>query len=842
MNRLKMVILFLVLLFAALFWVADSVYEYFMFQSNLKFMLYQEPLSFLDSLIANVPPHALFNRLSFLAACLLAGGVLSFLGNRWMESEFRYRVLSDMTHEAIAFHEDGVLRFANDQYYAMFGYQPVELVGKDAFALTMPQNSARQGRDAIGHYDYAPCEVVGRKKDGSEFIVEIRSREVVFDGRIMSVGVMRDITERKRFEQSLRASEHLLREIGSIAKVGGWGVDAETLEVFWTEETCSIHEVPAMAKTELRHALEFFHQEDRPRLEDAIQRALSLGESYDMELRFVTGKGNCLWTRMVCNPVIENGKVVKLLGIVQDITQIRSAMDDLAKIFHMSVDLICIADIDTFQFLKVNPAFTRTLGYTEHELLGVSFLEHVHPEDVERTISITSETLLQGERIIDFENRYRCKDGSYRWLSWVSHPSIEGGVTYAIARDVTRQKAIQEEMVKAREMAESASQAKSEFLANMSHELRTPMNGILGMLQLMQTTDLNMEQREYMQAAVQSSKRLTRLLGDILDLSRVEENRMEILCEPFDMRDVIANTVELFQVTARQQGIELRSFASPSLPERMVGDPARLQQVLNNLLGNALKFTNSGHVTLEVHPLPPFSESCHRVLFSVEDTGIGIPDDRLGELFKPFSQVSQGYTKKYQGAGLGLSICKRLVDLMGGNMSLESEEGGGTRVHVCITFGSASLDEKVEPPVVVLESNPRGLRILFAEDDKVNRLSTVRLLERRGHAVVAVEDGSQAMEILHRNNFDVVLMDVQMPMMDGVEATRRIREGEAGESRANIPIIALTAYAMTGDRDRFLEAGMDDYITKPVDAALLEETLQRVMGGKSTHDSETPSS
>jgi PAS domain S-box-containing protein len=426
-----------------------------------------------------------------------------------------------------------------------------------------------------------------------------------------------------------------------------------------------------------------------------------------------------------------------------------------------------------------------------------------------------------------------------------------GQVEYVVEmiRDVTARKQAEAELLQAKEAAEAANETKNRFLANMSHELRTPINGVLGMLQLLQQAELGREEREYVEVAVHSCQRLTRLLGDILDMTRLVEDVLTLHPAKFDLRETVRETFRLFELPARQKGLRLSMDIDPDCPANVQGDAVRLQQVLTNLLGNALKFTSAGEISLKLNCLPSPVSGMVRLLFSIRDTGLGIADETLSRLFKPFTQADDSYTRAFQGAGLGLAIAKRILDMMGGSMSVESEQGAGSTFHVRVDL---HLPPTEPPPEAEAKSDigpdlkTRPQRVLVVEDETVNRLVLARLLGKMGFSVETAENGSRAVDMVCAQPYDAVLMDIQMPVMNGLEATREIRrrEEEAGgpmkfaNAKAGkngevgrpekLPIIAVTAHAMLGDREKFLAAGMDAYLSKPVTAKELEQALLEV--------------
>ncbi|MFU2208375.1 ATP-binding protein [Solidesulfovibrio sp. C21] len=401
---------------------------------------------------------------------------------------------------------------------------------------------------------------------------------------------------------------------------------------------------------------------------------------------------------------------------------------------------------------------------------------------------------------------------------------------FGTIQDVTAQKQIEADLIESRQRAELANSAKTEFLANMSHEIRTPLNGILGMLQALEDTTPSAEQQRFIGAAIRASRRLAQLLNDILDLSRIEAGKIRITPGPFKLSELVASIEELFSFSARKKGLSLSFSVAPGLPDDLQGDAVRIRQILFNLIGNAIKFTTQGTVSLAVEPIR-VEERRIRLLFTVADTGIGIPETLMARICEPFTQARPDTLPPTQGVGLGLSIVKKLTRLMDGEITLESREGHGTTVSL-----SLPLELPQQPETAVPRDAPRpagtpapGLRILLAEDDRISALACRHILEHLGHVVVTAEDGRQALDLFAKEDFDLVFMDIQMPILDGVRATQEIRDRDAYGDKADTPIVAMTAYAMDGDGQRFLAAGMDGYIAKPVEKEVLKETIARVL-------------
>ncbi len=405
---------------------------------------------------------------------------------------------------------------------------------------------------------------------------------------------------------------------------------------------------------------------------------------------------------------------------------------------------------------------------------------------------------------------------------------------------------MEQELREAKLAAESANEVKTSFLATVSHELRTPMNGVLGLTEVLLMSELEGEAKEYARLIKESALSLLKIINQILDFSRIEANMLELHEGRFNLSGIFGRIIKKYRQPAEDKGLTLKSVVRLGVSDLLRGDSKRLEQVLDNLVGNAVKFTEQGGVTLEVMPLgsggesPSTVENGHvRLLFKVTDTGIGIPEGKEDEIFSSFTQAEHYLTRRSEGLGLGLAAARKLVSLLGGRLWLERPEGGGSSF--CFTTRFMTFEDEGRPgpateaaggKTEVTSANElgvSGLKILVAEDDLVCRKFTVRSLEKAGFVPLAVEDGGKALEALEREHFDLVLMDVQMPVLNGLDATRAIRESNSKAMNRDVPIVALTAHAMWGDEQRCLDAGMNGYLTKPVEAVTVINVIKEIL-------------
>ena len=575
--------------------------------------------------------------------------------------------------------------------------------------------------------------------------------------------------------------------------------------------------------------LDFVHPEDRAKTVAEVEK-LSSGEmTISFENRYRARDGsyrNMLWN---ATPAVEQQLIY---AAAHDITERKEAEEILRQFFDLSIDMLSIAGFDGYRKM-VNPAWERILGYTPEELKGSSLLELVHPDD-RAGVSAGFDRMRAGESMVSFEVRYRARDGSYRWLLWNGRPAVERRLIYAAARDITERKAADEKIAKLKQEAEDLSRAKGDFLARMSHEIRTPLNVIIGMGDVLERTPLNEEQRRHVRAFQKAGGNLLALIDDVLDLSKVESGRIVLEQTDFDPAAVAEEVVELLSVRARQKGLVFGCRIREDTPRRVIGDPARLRQVLINLAANAIKFTAQGSVSIEVEPDPDVRQAGF-LRFSVSDTGIGVPPEKLDSIFEAFTQAEPSTTRTYGGTGLGLAISKHLVELMGGRIWAESAPGRGStfRFTAWLAPGGGGAEAgTLAFPIRAAPAPTPGLRILVADDSGENRFLVAEFLKGLDCELDFAEDGKVALEKFCRRPPDLVLMDLRMPVMDGYEALRRIRGWESEQGRSPVPMVALTASALDPELQTALQAGATAWLRKPVRLTTLREAVAKYGGSR----------
>jgi PAS domain S-box-containing protein len=522
------------------------------------------------------------------------------------------------------------------------------------------------------------------------------------------------------------------------------------------------------------------------------------------------------------------------LGTLHDVTRQRAyqkELEQLSLVANNTDNFVIIADA-AGNCEWVNPAFTARTGFALEEMLGKPPGRVLQGADTDPRAVAQISAALRDRRSVSTEILNYTKRGEPYWTMLHINPIIgaDGALQrfVSVQTETTRLRAIQSELETAKAAAEAASRDKSLLLANVSHELRTPMTGVLGIADMLLATELAPQQRRYVEVMQSSGNLLLRIINDVLEFSRIEEGRIEIEQKPFELAAAIAGVADILAPMFREKGLVFDMRLPPEGLPKLVGDAARFQQILYNILGNALKFTQVGSVTLAVDCAPTASGTTN-VLVWVRDTGGGIAPSKIESIFRPFEQADKSVAQRFGGSGLGLWICKRLVERMGGEISAASVPERGSEFFFSLPLRLADAEAAAERPPAGLLAAPTTLDILLADDSDVNRLVIKSVLEKEGHRVVEVTDGAQALERVQIAAFDVVLMDIQMPVMDGLTAAVKIRG--LGGALARLPIFALTADIVSERREAYLNGGFDKVLAKPIDWALLKQALRAVPAG-----------
>ena len=758
-------------------------------------------------------------------------------------AEEQFRQLAESAPAAIIMIDgEGTIELVNMQTEQIFGYAREEMLGRPIDML-LPERHLANHASHRAVYFAAPTRRAmgfGRRKDGGEFPVEIGLGPVTTPDGVKAISSIVDVSARKAMEKALSDSELQVRlMVDGIRGHAIYMLDAEGRVISWN---AGAERLKGYGKNEIvgRHFSLFYPPDDvadgKPGRELIV--AASEGRVEDEGWR-VRKDGSRFLASVIINAVKDSrGDLRGFVKITRDVTERRQIENQLIEAnerFAVAAEAASLGfwdiDVETRtvrwddQMFKLR-GLVRVGG--EHYPQGY---EHLHPDDRAR-VEEEIRDACSGTRSFDSEYRIVRPDGRVRHLRGAANlrrdPNGRGTRLLGVSFDITERKQAGEALEQARDAAEAANRAKSDFLAVMSHEIRTPMNGIMGMNALLLDTDLTQRQRKMGETIRHSADSLLTIIDDILDISKLEAGKFDIEAIDFDLKSLLKGTINLLAPRAEEKNLSFSADMTAVSRTALHGDPTRLRQIALNLLSNAIKFTQRGDVAIGFAATDAV-QGGSRVRCEVRDTGPGVSEEAKKRLFKPFQQADGSIPRRFGGAGLGLSICKKLVELMGGEIGVADRPGGGSVFwfevvlpHAAADFGDRS--EEIDEGDLRSAAVHTG-RILLAEDNDVNVVVATMILEGAGYTVDVALDGAQAVHAVGRNRYDLVLMDVQMPKVDGLSATRQIRAAETDGRR--LPIVGMTANAMKEDQRRCLDAGMDDYLSKPFKPATLVETVVR---------------
>ncbi|VVB72846.1 Methyl sulfide methyltransferase-associated sensor [uncultured archaeon] len=810
------------------------------------------------------------------------------------ESELRLRTIFETSSAGIIIVDiKGRIKQANQRMAELFDCPLETMIGIPYTSFVHP-DERQKGANTLqamveNRIDTVHTERHYLSRNGNDFWGFLNGQRMVgSDGEFTGLlGIISDITDRKRTEDELRWKTAMLEAQVETSLDGILVVDNHGERIITNQQLLTILKVPPQISNEKNDKALLSYVTSKTRdPEKFLEKVMHLYSHQDEtsrdEIEFKDGKVLDRYS----SPVIgRDGRNYGRIWIFHDITNYKRALEALRESEQRLADIIDFLPDATFavdkegKVIAWNRAIEEMTGVPKAEMMGkgnhayaVPFYGELRPILIDLIFMDKKEIeekyyfiLRKGDQLIaeTFIPTFNNGRGVFLW--GIASPLYDsnGHIMGAIEsiRDITRYKRFEEALKKtnlqleiatehAKQMAakaEQANAAKSEFLANMSHEIRTPLNGIIGMTGLLMDTNLNAEQREYAEIAQRSGETLRSLINDILDFSKVEARKLDLETLDFDLHATLKDTTDMLAISTHAKGLELECLVDPEVPSLLCGDPGRLRQILVNLGSNAVKFTAEGRILIRAS-LVCEDEKTAKLRFSVSDSGIGIPSNRQNILFSPFTQGDCSTTRKYGGTGLGLAISRQLVELMGGKIGVESKEGRGSTFWFTALFKkqSASPGSTDERETMNSAARPsfsedvmHKFRILVAEDNPVNQKVAQALLKKMGVHADVVANGQEAINELRLIPYDLVLMDCQMPEIDGLEATRRIRKDVLGVLNPRIPIIAMTASNMQGDREKCIMAGMDDFIAKPVQLGELAEVLSRWLAMANAERSQT---
>lgn len=666
--------------------------------------------------------------------------------------------------------------------------------------------------------------------------IRIQRGEKALGSNNRTFGIIQDITEARLADKAVKLSQLELMEAQAIAKIGNWKYDVVTGNLSWSDELNNIYELgddtSLYRKTFVNLLLKYVHPNDKLIIRKLLQSDANTMDS-SHEYRVITPQGNLKYLSIIAGKRLynEDGSVRKIIGTLQDITarkqaelDYRSAENKYKSVLE-KINMVAITVDGNGLITFCNNYLAKLIGYKQHELIGMNWMDNFIPENLKDFLKgwFANKTILP-----HYINPIICRNGEQRTISWQNTVfyNENGDIkeTTSIGEDITDQEKARLDLIWAKEMAEKSSKFKSDFLSIMSHEIRTPMNAVIGTTNLLLDENPRPEQIEYLNTLKFSGENLLAIINDILDYNKIEAGKLELNKSRFNIHHLIHKIKQSFAPRAIEKQLILEVITDDDIPEDLIGDAMRLSQVLNNLIGNAIKFTHTGKVIIRLDKDALTSNSVS-IKFAVTDTGIGIAPESFNIVFDPFMQDQQVINNDYGGTGLGLAITKRLVELHNSTIAVLSELGKGTTFTFTINFGIAPEIPTSKPatvPVNTAVNNLQGMNILVVDDNKMNLMIAGKFLKRWNARVQEALNGQIAVDLVNHNSYDLIIMDLQMPVMDGFEATAVIKQVQP-----DLPIIALTADAMPETYQKALAAGMVDYLTKPFVPEILYSKLAK---------------